>query len=240
MRGSSLTRMCEVPYTKPKNTLYKQGMKDLVNHETPVPLADLLVCSQCDAVYRLKIPKMGEKAVCERCHTVLIAPRHKAGLKIIAISMATFVLMIGAAFFPFLDIDAAGNKNAVSLIDAALAFSSGPLLLLALATAALILIVPLLRVVITLYVLVPIVLDLPPARYSMQAFRLSDALLPWSMAEIFALGCAVALVKIADLATVGFGPAFWMFGGLVVLVVAQERFICRWSVWNSLEHPKKS
>jgi paraquat-inducible protein A len=31
-----------------------------------------------------------------------------------------------------------------------------------------------------------------------------------------------------------------MFGGLVVLVVAQERFICRWSVWNSLEHPKKS
>ena len=86
----------------------------------------------------------------------------------------------------------------------------------------------------------PIVLDLTPARYAMQAFRASEALRPWSMAEIFALGCAVALIKIADLATVGFGPAFWMFGGLVVLVVAQENFICRWSVWNSLEHPKKS
>ena len=51
---------------------------------------------------------------------------------------------------------------------------------------------------------------------------------------------AVALVKIADLATVGFGPAFWMFCGLVVLIVAQDKFMCKWSVWNSLENPKKS
>lgn len=215
-------------------------MKDAVDHEASVPLSDIIVCPKCDAVYHLKIPEMGEKAICQQCHTVLIAPRHKAGLKIIAISFATFILIIGAAFFPFLDIDAAGNKNSVSVMDAALAFSSGPLLMLALATAGLILIVPLVRVVITLYVLVPIVLDLPPSRYAMQAFRLSEALRPWSMAEIFALGCAVALVKIADLATVGFGPAFWMFGGLVVLVVAQDNYICRWSVWNSLENPKKS
>lgn len=215
-------------------------MKDMGDRDLDVPLAELIVCPHCDAVYHLKVPKMGEKAVCQRCHAVLIAPRRKAGLQIIAISTATFILIIGAAFFPFLDIDAAGNKNSVSVIDAALAFSSGPLLLLALATAGLILFVPLIRVMLTLYVLVPIVLDLPPARHAMRAFRVSEALRPWSMAEIFALGCAVALVKIADLATVGFGPAFWMFGGLVVLVVAQDSFLCRWSVWNSLEHPKKS
>ncbi len=215
-------------------------MKDLVEPDVGVPLADLIVCPQCDAVYQLKVPDVGEKAVCQRCHTVLVAPRRKAGLKIIAIALATFILIIGATFFPFLTIDAAGNKNAVSVMDAALAFSSGPLVLLSLATAGLIMLVPLARAVLTLYVLVPIVLDLPPARHAMVAFRLSEALRPWSMAEIFALGCAVALVKIADLATVGFGPAFWMFGGLVVLVVAQDSFMCKWSVWNSLEHPKKS
>ena len=43
-----------------------------------------------------------------------------------------------------------------------------------------------------------------------------------------------------DLADVGFGPAFYMFGALVVLVIAQDRFLCKWSVWNSLEQPKKS
>jgi len=150
------------------------------------------------------------------------------------------ILIVGATFFPFLSIDAAGNKNAVSVFDSALAFVGGPLFLLALATAALILVVPLIRTLLTLYVLVPVVLDRRPARHAMQAFRLSQALRPWSMAEIFALGCAVALVKVADLATVGFGPAFWMFGGLVVLVVAQDNFMCKWSVWNSLEHPKES
>jgi paraquat-inducible protein A len=215
-------------------------MKDIADPDLDVSLTELIVCPHCDAVYRLKVPEMGEKAICQRCNAVLIAPRRKAGLKIIAISLATFFLILGAAFFPFLNIDAAGNKNSVSVIDAAFAFSSGPLLLLALATAGLILFVPLIRVVLTLYVFVPIVLDLPPARHAMDAFRFSEALRPWSMAEIFALGCAVALVKIADLATVGFGPAFWMFGGLVVLVVGQDSFMCRWSVWNSLEHPNKS
>ena len=215
-------------------------MKDTVDPDISLSLTELIICPQCDAVYHLKEPKLGEKAVCQRCHTVLIAPRQQAGLKIIAIALATFILIIGATFFPFLTIDAAGNKNSVSVFDSALAFSSGPLVLLALATAGLIMVVPLMRAMLTLYVLVPVVLDLPPARHAMQAFRLSQALQPWSMAEIFALGCAVALVKIADLATVGFGPAFWMFGGLVVLLVAQDSFMCRWSVWNSLEHPKKS
>ena len=55
------------------------------------------------------------------------------------------------------------------------------------------------------------------------------------MAEIFALGCAVALVKISDLAEVNFGPAFWMFAVLVVMIVVQDTLMCRYSVWKSLE-----
>ncbi|MFD2741441.1 paraquat-inducible protein A [Sulfitobacter aestuarii] len=203
-------------------------------------LADLIVCPQCDAVYHLRKPANGERAVCARCHKVLIAPRRNAGLHIIAVAFAVLFLIIGAAYFPFLTIDAAGNKNAVSILDAALAFAGGPLVLLALATAALIILVPLLRTILTLYVLIPVVLDRPAARHAVRAFRISEALRPWSMAEIFAIGCAVALVKVSDLAHVGFGPAFWMFGILVVLVVAQDSFMCKWSVWNSLEHPKRS
>jgi paraquat-inducible protein A len=37
-----------------------------------------------------------------------------------------------------------------------------------------------------------------------------------------------------------FGVAFWMFSALVVLIIAQDSFLCRWSVWNSLTHPRKS
>ena len=215
-------------------------MKDSASTDSQMDLDKVIVCPQCDAVFQLVRPQHGERAKCQRCHKVLIAPRQNAGLHIIAVALSVLFLIIGAAIFPFLTIDAAGNKNAVSILDAALAFSGGPMIILSLATAALIILFPLFRVLLTLYVLIPVVLDRPPARHAIRAFRLSEAMRPWSMAEIFAIGCAVALVKVADLAHVGFGPAFWMFGILVVLVIAQDSFMCKWSVWNSLEHPKRS
>ena len=215
-------------------------MKDIAPDLDLAGLDQLIVCPRCDATYRLAKPKHGERAVCQQCHKVLIAPRRNAGLRIIAVALAVLILIIGAALLPFLTIDAAGNRNAVSILDAALAFSDGPMIFLALTTAALIIFIPMARVILTMYVLIPVVLDRPPARHAIPAFRLSEALRPWSMAEIFAIGCAVALVKITDLATVGFGPAFWMFGVLVVLVVAQDSYMCKWSVWKSLENPKRS
>ena len=51
------------------------------------------------------------------------------------------------------------------------------------------------------------------------------------------LGCAVALIKVADLAQVMFGPAFWMFALLVILVLLQQRYLCSWSVWDALNTP---
>ena len=94
---------------------------------------------------------------------------------------------------------------------------------------------PVARALLTLYVLVPVVFDRPPARGAKAAFRMSEDLRPWSMAEVFAIGCAVALVKVVDLADVEFGPAFYMFSSLVVLVVVQDTFLCRYSVWKALE-----
>ncbi|MEM9966458.1 MAG: paraquat-inducible protein A [Pseudomonadota bacterium] len=202
-------------------------------------LGDVIVCPRCDAVYQLKRPREGERAICQRCDKVLIEPRRNAGLYIIAIALAVLFLILGASVLPFLTIDAAGTRNAVSILEAALAFSDGPLIALSLTTAALIILIPLIRVILTLYVLVPVVLDRPPARHAVKAFRMSEDLRPWSMAEIFAIGCAVALVKITDLAQVSFGPAFWMFGLLVGLVIAQDGFMCRWSVWKSLEKHKE-
>ncbi|MEX0369861.1 MAG: paraquat-inducible protein A [Tateyamaria sp.] len=208
--------------------------------ETPIPHVDLIVCPHCDATYSLNRPQAGERAVCQRCGTPLITPRRKAGLQIIAVALAVTILIIAATVFPFLTINAAGASNSVSILDAALAFTDGPLLVLALTTAGFIVFIPLTRVLLAIYVLVPIVLDRPPARGATRAFRLSEALRPWSMAEIFAIGCAVALIKITDLADVTFGPAFWMFAALVVLVVAQDGILCRWSVWKSLDKPQTS
>lgn len=195
---------------------------------------DLIACPRCDAVYRSAAPRPGERAVCHRCHTVLIAPRRGAGLKIIALALGSLVLVAGALTSPFIGLKRLGLSNDSTLVDAALAFS-GPLLFLSLAVFALIILLPLMRLMLTLYVLVPVVFDRPAWPGAKRAFRWSEALRPWSMAEIFVIGCAVALVKLADLARIELGPAFWMFVMLVVLIVVQDTFMCRWSVWKSLD-----
>jgi paraquat-inducible protein A len=117
----------------------------------------------------------------------------------------------------------------------ATSFTGGPLLAVSVAVAAAVVLLPLLRAMLILYTLVPVVFDRPPAPDAARAFALAERLRPWSMAEVFAIGCAVSLVKIADLAQVSLGPAFWMFAGLVVVTVAQDALVDRWSVWRSIE-----
>lgn len=200
----------------------------------PQDTHDLIACPTCDALYRIRDVGKGERAACTRCHSLLVAPRAKAGMIIIALALTNLILIGGAIYFPFLSISAMGLSNRASLLDVALSFAGGPLALLSVITLMLILLVPALRAALILYVLTPIVFDHPPAPRAARAFRLAERLKPWSMAEVFALGCAVALVKVADLADVHFGPAFWMLVVLVILAVLQDRFLCRYSVWRAI------
>lgn len=197
-------------------------------------LERLIACPSCDLVYQ--IPGVGpqQRAYCARCHTVLISPRRKAGKQLIALALTVLILIVAACVFPFLSIGAAGAYHEASILQTALAFS-GALSLLSVAVLFFIVVIPVMRLCLLIYVLVPIIRDRPPAPFARQAFKLSEDLLPWSMAEVFAIGCAVALVKLSDLADVVYGPAAWLFAVLVVLVVATDGLMCRYSIWKSLE-----
>ena len=206
-----------------------------VTESEETPLGDLIGCPNCDAVYTVAVPQGKEKAVCERCGTVLISNRDGAGLRILALSIAVLILVIAASFHPFLSINAAGLGNKVSLLDVATSFRSGLLVLVSVATVMLIVGIPAIRVGLLIYVIAPLELNRPPARHARGAFRLAQELKPWSMTEIFSIGCAVALVKVSDLAQLHFGPAFWMFVALSVIVVMSDRYLCSWSIWQAIE-----
>ncbi len=199
------------------------------------PPHDLIACPECDALYRVAEVGHGSRAACARCHTVLISPRRHAGMTIIALAVSALVLVLGALWFPFLRIDLRGVWQEATLWEVATSFVGGPLVAVSIAVLAAIVVLPLLRAVLILYTLVPVVFDQPPAPQATRAFRWAERLRPWSMAEVFAIGCAVSLVKVADLAAVSLGPAFWMFAGLVVVTVAQDALTDRWSVWRSLD-----
>ncbi|MEM7753294.1 MAG: paraquat-inducible protein A [Pseudomonadota bacterium] len=191
-----------------------------------------LACPTCDALY--EAPTSGG-LTCHRCHTLLAAPVRRSSLWALLIALASAGLIYGAITLPFLTIKRFWMSNDATLIQTALAFE-GPLLVLSLAVLALILILPALRLGLTLYVLAPVVLGTGTLPGAATAFRWSEALRPWSMAEIFVIGCGIALVKIVAMAEVTFGPAFYMFAAAVVLIWVQDRLTCRHSLWEAIDH----
>lgn len=195
--------------------------------------AELIACPECDALHPARIPTAGERLACARCRRVLIAPRPAARCRIVALGLLSLALALPVLVLPFLSIRRFGLGHEATLADAAGVFP-GPMLLLALAVLAAILLVPVARVALMLYVLLPLALGRRPWHGARRAFGWSEALRPWSMAEIFVLGSAVALVKVAGLAHVEIGPAFWALALLVVLLFLQDRLLCRWSLWRTL------
>jgi paraquat-inducible protein A len=94
---------------------------------------------------------------------------------------------------------------------------------------------PVLRSLLLVYTLLPLSRGRPPWPHAVVAFRLSETLRPWSMAEIFVIGTAVALVKVGGLATISFGPAFWAFCGLIVVNAASNAFTSATTIWDAIE-----
>ena len=81
----------------------------------PEGLRGLIACPECDALFRAAGVDAGHRAVCARCGATLIAPRRRAGTAIIALALASLVLVGGALWFPFLRIDAMlGSPNSSS------------------------------------------------------------------------------------------------------------------------------
>jgi paraquat-inducible protein A len=201
----------------------------------PIDPAGLIVCPVCDALLRDTQPPLGGRARCPRCGAVLLTALPQAMTRIVMLAATALVLMLAGIGFPFLRISAGGRVEHSSLIDAVTAYSTGLLYPLTFALAALIVILPLVRLLCVLYTLAPMALGDRPWRHATAAFRLSGRLRPWAMAEVFIVGVAVALVKVADLARITLGPAFWALCALVVVNVVFDMLMCRLTVWKTLD-----
>ena len=202
------------------------------------PNQDLIACPHCDTLHANASLPDGAKAHCARCGALLKTERSTAIVTVLALAITSLLLMIAAVSFPFLDLSVAGKTNSTSVIGAVMAFSDTFTLPLAAAVAAFIILLPLLRLAAIILAIVPIASGTTPTRTARRAFGFSETLRPWSMAEIFIVGVAVALVKVAGIATISFGPAFWAFTILVILTFFQDTLICRYSIWRALDTSK--
>jgi paraquat-inducible protein A len=76
----------------------------------------------------------------------------------------------------------------------------------------------------------------PPAPQVVgEMLRWADSMQPWSMSEVMMLGILVALIKIAELATVEPGIGMYGVGGLIVLFAAIMVTFHPREVWKRIE-----
>jgi len=198
-----------------------------------------VACPQCDTLHAARALPDHARAHCQRCGLVIATSSPTAIAQVLSLAIAAFVLMIAAVSFPFLELNVQGRFNSISVLQAVMAFNDGIALLLAFAVAGFIVILPLIRLGAIIYAISPLVADKTPRRGAREAFALAEFLRPWSMAEIFIIGVAVALIKVSGIASVTYGPAFWAFSALVIITVLKDQLICRFSIWQALETPQR-
>jgi len=201
---------------------------------TPDP-ETLIACPSCDLLHEATTASTGERIRCVRCGTILASSRPNAIDRTLAAAATNAILIVAALFFPFIQLDGAGSRQNATLIDAISAFGGGMTTPLVVIVAAFIIVIPFLRASALIYTLWPLRFGRRPYRGATRAFRFANDLKPWSMAEIFIIGVVVALVKIAGMADVSLGPAFWMLTALVAMLVLESRNFCRWTVWRILD-----
>lgn len=191
---------------------------------------DLIVCEECDAVYRR--PSLGhcEVARCLRCDAELDRNTGRRLERLLPLTVGALVLFVIANAFPIVTIELQGLTNDTTLAGAVLALARDGMSEVALLVAATTLLFPLIQMLVLFYLLLPSSrLQRPPGFVLL--LRLMQLARPWGMIEVFMLGVLVALIKLSNMAEVIPGPALWSFGALTVLLTAVVSFNPRY-LWH--------
>lgn len=200
------------------------------------PHEPLLACHDCDALYPRPPLRPGQKARCLRCGAVLLENKRNGLERCLALSLTSLVLLVLANVFPLLGMSVEGRVQEASVISGVLELNRQGFAAMAAVVFMVSILAPALKVLGLLYVLLPLRLGirLPHAK---RVFRTVETLRPWSMTEVYMLGILVAVVKLADLASIEPGLALYCFTGLIIAMAAADAALEPEEIWERLEPP---
>lgn len=193
-----------------------------------------IACPECDLLGEIGPMKPGDQAKCGRCGCVLSICFEDPYARASSFAIAALVLLIISLSLPFLSMSAAGVSNAMTLMQTvsylALYGADG----IAFLVFVFVILVPVVMLVFIVVLSAALGqgwfhrLLRPPARW---LFHLNG----WSMVEVFAIGVIVSLVKLASMAEVSLGPAFWAYLVFAVLFLLAYSAVDRWTLWRDIE-----
>ncbi len=198
-------------------------------------LNHLIGCPSCDWLHLKEDLEPGGKAVCARCTEMLYTHRPDSIDTALAASAASILFLLASLLTPFLTLSRAGINSSISLLDAAWALMFSTIPLLGVFVMLLIVITPLVRMSLLVYVLASVRSGAKGSFWLTRSLRAAVVLEPWAMADVFLIGVVVSLIKISELAVLDVGPAFWSWVGVIVATSLVSMTLSEDTVWQQLE-----
>ena len=191
-------------------------------------------CHDCDLLFEVEnLPKDCE-ARCSRCGAFLYRNRPNSITHSLALVLAGLILFIPANVYPIMSLQVLGQSKGSTLFAGVVELYTGGLEVVGILILLTSIVVPLLKLLILLYVLLPLQVGVClPGMIHM--FRIFQKLDTWGMLEVYMLGILVSIIKLADLAAVIMGVGLYAFVALLLVTVCLSSALDGRAVWKRLE-----
>jgi paraquat-inducible protein A len=191
----------------------------------------ILICRDCDTVYRAIPLRRGDVALCRRCDAVLarhFAADVESGLALICAAAILFAI---ANLTPILSIDIAGIRTQANVWFAVRSLQQGWISVAAFGLAFTTFLIPAVQIALLFWVLLFVRFGRRPPAFG-PIMRLLHRIRPWSMTEVFLLGALVAIVKLANWVPITAGAGIWATAALAAVLALLGRCDARswWSI----------
>jgi paraquat-inducible protein A len=184
---------------------------------------------------RIPVQQGSGVARCRRCNALLHRSVRNSLDRTLALTFAGVILFIVANSFPFLAFKLQGQETQTTLISGVQDLYDQGMWEIAILVLLTTIIVPLLQLLFSLYVLLPLKFNRTPWKMA-SIFRITNELQPWSMMEVFLIGILVAIVKLVGMAQIIPGLALWSFALLIVILAAASANLDPQIVWKRVEY----
>lgn len=196
--------------------------------------ASLVSCEDCDLLQRIPPLAPGARARCPRCGQVIAShPTHSLELPL-ALAVTAAIVYLIAQTEPLLTLSAVGRHASTTIAGGVAAMWLEGRPLTAMIIAFCVVIAP--AVYLSLVIAALWAARAPRApHWAAQALRWGLKIQPWAMFEVMLVGVLVALIKIAELASVNPGLGMFALGALVFLFAAIAVTLDVDEIWRRVE-----
>jgi len=194
---------------------------------------NIVACPDCDLLQHIPAIPSGGKANCPRCGHTIASSKPDSLDRTLALAVAAAIVMIIANVMPLMGLSAVGRQASTTILGGVLKMWQNGHQITAVLVAFCTVVAPTVYIGFMLTVLLA-VRQTPAPLWAGTLLRMAEFNQPWAMVEVMMLGILVALIKIADLATVIPGIGMFAVGGLIVLIAAMTVSFDPQEVWRRI------